>query len=148
MTPKALQQITRNALSIISRWIGLGTKQSHDSKHSKNSVEQSSVATFDIQKEQHGRNSYSGALRTKTAAYTQPRTKSAENLLRCVICELLLPSAKALGRHYSSGQHQPNQSKESPSRVGGVGGVKCPDCNLEFESVSDQRWHEMGRHRN
>jgi len=148
MIPRTLQEITRNAISIISRWIGSGTKPSHDSAYGENSVDQSTPTSFDTKKGQRGTGAKFGSFAPKITSHNRSKNKSTENLLRCVICERLLPSAKALGRHYTSGQHEPNQSKESPTRVGGVGGVECPDCNLEFESVSDQRWHEMSKHQN
>ena len=65
----------------------------------------------------------------------------------CVLCGKSFPPGEALGRQYRIEKcFEPESSGESISRVGGTGGIQCPDCSLEFESVNEQQSHRITRH--
>jgi len=75
------------------------------------------------------------------------RTGSREDQFQCAVCDVWLLTPDDLRTHYRAGHDNTPNLGDSLTRVGGVGGIVCPDCGFEFELPRDQELHRIRTHK-
>ena len=146
MTQRNLQKFISHVKSIVTGFQRTPPKVSHQLDDPNAAVKQP------VPESEHA-GEKSSLTKTYHRQVTKPLTDqndkkpSGSSKYDCVMCGKSFPPGDALGRHYRIDKcTEPRSSGESITRVAGTGGIQCPDCNLEFESVNEQRSHRISKH--
>ena len=131
---KSIWIISERAISVALRRAGVASDRSHGSRSSDPVDGQPSFITAHTESNQFPKEN-------------EHRKESHELQYQCVVCDIWLLTPRALGAHYLEGHDNTPSIGGSINRVNGVGGIECPDCQLEVEFVREQVFHRIRTHK-